>query len=76
MVVQTGTVKFNQALRPVVDQFLMCVACPAVTQVMSETGDLIDIPGWQIEDLAYPVDFDTTYVVEPVRGQLRGRRDS
>ena len=71
-----GMVKFSRGPFPVQDHFLTCSVCPAVTQVASGTGFLIDYPGWELADLAHSPLWEQTYMTEPMTTRLLGRRDS
>lgn len=76
MVTTAGLVKFSGAPYPVPDHFLVCQACPAVTQVASGAGFLIDYPGWEVMDLMARPAWEQAYVTEPTTVRLLGRRDS
>lgn len=79
MVVTTGTVRFSRAVRPVVDQFVICLECPFTSQVQSGTGRLIDYGGLEIGDLTLPLIEPRVTVHNPStdnRTKLAGRKDS
>lgn len=51
LTVEEGEIRLNLAPNPVGQAFICCTACPFASQVENVTGDLIDAPGWNLQDL-------------------------